>query len=184
MVEPWREGKGRIGVLRIGHRPGRDKRITTHVCLTARALGADVVYVHEPDERVLESVDGVVKRFGGPFETHLVASWRDIMRSWKARGAQVVHLTMYGIPLDEAVSRLDAERDLLVVVGAEKVPWEVYEEAEVNVSVGSQPHSEVAALALFLDRATKGEWDLRPFEGEVRVVPSEKGKAVSKGNAQ
>ena len=27
----------RLEVLRLGHRPARDKRITTHVCLTARA---------------------------------------------------------------------------------------------------------------------------------------------------
>ncbi|TLZ95287.1 MAG: tRNA (cytidine(56)-2'-O)-methyltransferase, partial [Methanobacteriota archaeon] len=29
-----------ITVLRLGHRPARDKRVTTHVALTARAFGA------------------------------------------------------------------------------------------------------------------------------------------------
>ncbi|TFG70124.1 MAG: tRNA (cytidine(56)-2'-O)-methyltransferase, partial [Methanomassiliicoccus sp.] len=29
-----------IVVLRLGHRPERDQRVTTHVALTARALGA------------------------------------------------------------------------------------------------------------------------------------------------
>ncbi|MCG7848715.1 MAG: tRNA (cytidine(56)-2'-O)-methyltransferase, partial [ANME-2 cluster archaeon] len=29
-----------IVVLRLGHRPERDQRVTTHVGLTARALGA------------------------------------------------------------------------------------------------------------------------------------------------
>ncbi len=28
-----------IAVLRLGHRPERDKRITTHVALTSRAFG-------------------------------------------------------------------------------------------------------------------------------------------------
>ena len=31
---------GDIVVLRLGHRPERDARVTTHVGLTARALGA------------------------------------------------------------------------------------------------------------------------------------------------
>jgi predicted SpoU family rRNA methylase len=29
-----------VVILRIGHRPERDQRVTTHVGLTARALGA------------------------------------------------------------------------------------------------------------------------------------------------
>jgi tRNA (cytidine56-2'-O)-methyltransferase len=32
-----------ITVLRLDHRVGRDTRITTHVCLTSRAFGADKV---------------------------------------------------------------------------------------------------------------------------------------------
>lgn len=174
----WRHGRGRLGVLRIGHRPGRDKRITTHVCLTARALGADVVYVHEPDARIVETVESVVHRFGGPFEVHATQSWRSVLKEWKAAGAQVVHLTMYGVSIAEGVQRMDPDRDILVVLGAEKVPFEVYEAADVNLAVGNQPHSEVAALAVLLDRFFTGRWADKPFAGEVQVVPSEFGKSV------
>ncbi|MEM2376537.1 MAG: tRNA (cytidine(56)-2'-O)-methyltransferase, partial [Sulfolobales archaeon] len=31
----------KVFVLRLGHRPLRDKRVTTHVALTARAFGAN-----------------------------------------------------------------------------------------------------------------------------------------------
>ena len=34
-----------IGVLRLGHRRERDKRITSHLGLTARAFGADEVFL-------------------------------------------------------------------------------------------------------------------------------------------
>ncbi|MCK7488956.1 MAG: hypothetical protein MZU79_00960 [Anaerotruncus sp.] len=40
----------------------------------------------------------------------------------------------------------------MIVVGAEKVPPEIYQLADWNVAVGNQPHSEVAALAITLDR--------------------------------
>ncbi|NIS35916.1 MAG: tRNA (cytidine(56)-2'-O)-methyltransferase, partial [Actinobacteria bacterium] len=43
-----------------------------------------------------------------------------------------------------------AEAPLLVVVGAAKVSFDVYEAADWNVAVTNQPHSEVAALAVFL----------------------------------
>ena len=37
----------------------------------------------------------------------------------------------------------------MIVVGAEKVPREIYELADYNVAVGSQPHSEVSAWAYY-----------------------------------
>jgi tRNA (cytidine56-2'-O)-methyltransferase len=176
----WRGGgAGAIGVLRIGHRVGRDKRTTTHVALTARALGADVVYIHEPDPRIETGVRDVVTRFGGPFDVHSVASWRAVIGAWNAAHAQIVHLTMYGVPLDEGLGRVDPKLATLFVVGAEKVPFEVYERATVNIAVGSQPHSEVAALAVVLDRFLGGAWAGKTFAGKVQVSPRERGKAVS-----
>lgn len=174
----WRGGKGRLGVLRLGHRPGRDKRITTHVCLTSRALGADIVYLHEPDERIVETVRSVVRRFGGPFEVEAVDSWRAVLKEWKRQGAVIVHLTMYGRPVGEVLPEVSLDADVLVVVGAEKVPFEVYEAADYNIAVGSQPHSEVAAMAVLLDRFFGGRWENKPFEGEVQVVPSDCGKVA------
>ncbi len=175
---PW----GPIGVLRIGHRPGRDKRITTHVCLSARAFGADIVYLHEEDPRVVDAVQDVVVRFGGPFEVRSVPSWRSVLTAWSRHDAQLVHLTMYGLPLDEAMPRLDPRRATLFIIGAEKVPAQLYQEADVNVAVGNQPHSELAAIAVVLDRFLGGDWAHKPFAGKVQVSPRERGKAVSPGD--
>jgi tRNA (cytidine56-2'-O)-methyltransferase len=172
-----------IAVLRLGHRPERDKRITTHVALTARVFGADkIIIAAEEDENVRESVEDVVKRWGGPFEITFNPSWRKVLREWKGKGV-IVHLTMYGIHIDEAIPKireeLKAGKDILVVVGAEKVPREVYEIADYNVAVGNQPHSEVAALAVFLDRLLKGKGLRKEFEGaKLKIVPQERGKKV------
>ncbi|ASJ05031.1 tRNA (cytidine(56)-2'-O)-methyltransferase [Thermococcus barossii] len=173
-----------IAVLRLGHRPERDKRITTHVALTARAFGADkIIIAAEMDEHVKDSVEDVVERWGGPFEITFDPSWKRIMREWKNRGGVIVHLTMYGIHVDEAMPRIRDElrkgKDVLVVVGAEKVPKEAYEMADYNVAVGNQPHSEVAALAVFLDRLLDGEGLRKEFEGaKLRIIPQERGKRV------
>ena len=35
----------KVNVLRLDHRLKRDTRITTHVCLTARAFGASKIYL-------------------------------------------------------------------------------------------------------------------------------------------
>lgn len=169
-----------IEVLRLGHRPQRDKRITTHVCLTARALGATRARIAEVDDNVVQSVSDVAKRFGGEFTVESGTGWKGPVKEWKAAGGQVVHLTMYGQRLQDAVPQILAGPvDVMVVVGAEKVPAEIYDLADHNVAVGNQPHSEVAALALMLDRLREGAWETDAYEGaEVEVHPSIRGKDV------
>jgi tRNA (cytidine56-2'-O)-methyltransferase len=163
-----------IVVLRLGHRPSRDQRVTTHVALTARALGADEVWVSSKDEALERTVGNVVERFGGRFRIRTGVDWRKAIRAWKG---EVVHLTMYGERLSEALPTITAE-DLMVVVGAEKVPRELYDLADRNVSVGNQPHSEVAALAIFLDRHSGGRSLERDFKGSMTVLPNPRGKTV------
>ena len=170
-----------VAVLRLGHRPGRDERMTTHVGLTARALGADRVWLPEAASQSLETVADITDRFGGPFEAELTDSPRGIVRGWAGR---VVHLTMYGERIQDVESEIrTAHRDdgepLLVVVGAEKVPFDVYEAADWNVGVTNQPHSEVAGLAVFLDRLFQGaELEREWVDADQRVVPMETGKRV------
>ncbi len=170
----------RITVLRLGHRPERDKRITTHVCLTARAMGASKAVITERDDRVVDGVRDITKRFGGNFEIESGVPYRPLLK--KFEGTKV-HLTMYGLPLHEVVPQIDMSKDLLIVVGAEKVPRDVYELVDHNVSVGNQPHSEVAALAILL-YALQGDAPLRqPFHGgEMEVQPSARGKVVKPAN--
>ena len=168
-----------VTVLRLGHRPGRDERMTTHVGLTARALGADKVVLANAARNQADTVIDITDRFGGPFD---VASTEEPKRLIRDFEGCVVHLTMYGEPVQEVevdVREAHVEAPLLVVVGAEKVPFEVYEHADWNVGVTNQPHSEVASLAVFLDRLFEGRELDRDWENPDRVVvPQETGKRV------
>lgn len=170
----------RIEVLRLGHRPERDKRVTTHVCLTARALGAAAVRIAETDDALVKGVRAVATRFGGAFTIDHATGWKGPIKAWKADGGQVVHLTMYGKPLGESIGPILAcNQPILIVVGAEKVPGDLYEMADFNVAVGNQPHSEVAALALLMDRLRSGAWETDSFPGaKIKVLPTAKGKRV------
>ena len=164
-----------IYVLRLGHRPERDKRISTHVALTARAFGAKGIYFDTYDESVFESVRDVVKRWGGEFFIEYV-SWKKLLKEFDGLK---VHLTMYGISLLDKIDEIRKAKKILVVVGAEKVPGEVYELCDLNISIGNQPHSEVAALAVFLDRVLNGlVFNLEFPNAKIKVVPCESGKKV------
>jgi len=176
-------GDHEVAVLRLGHRPGRDNRMTTHVGLTARALGADRVIISGAASGSKGTIEDITDRFGGPFDAELTEEPRAVLRAFEGT---VVHLTMYGMPIQEVESDIRGERDgpLLIVVGAEKVPFDVYERADYNVGVTNQPHSEVAGLAVFLDRLFEGrELDREWADATHRVVPKATGKQVEPADA-
>ena len=164
-----------ITILRIGHRISRDKRITTHVALVARAFGADKIIIDTKDNKIEDNVRSICARFGGDFKIESGADKKKIIKEW---GGVIVHLTMYGEKLNKSIDEIDKNKDLLIIIGAEKVPPQIYEMADFNVSVGNQPHSEVAALAVFLDRYNMGNWNEKQFNGKIEILPSNKGKKV------
>jgi tRNA (cytidine56-2'-O)-methyltransferase len=169
---------GLLAVFRLGHRVQRDKRLTTHVALVARAFGADkMFYSGDKDTTVEKTVEKVVKKWGGGFTVEYVDRWRPFLRDW---GGAVVHLTMYGLPLKQVIDELRPLRDgMLVVVGGMKVEPEVFKTSDCNVAVTSQPHSEAAALAVFLDWLHQGrELEISFPDAELIVVPSPRGKKV------
>ncbi len=164
-----------VSVLRVGHRPGRDPRLTTHVALTARALGARRMYLHPSDPDLTERLRAVGRRWGGDFEVVPADEWKPLLRSFDG---PVLHLTMYGLPLSRVLPRLSRARRAMIVVGGAKVPPELYRLAAYNVSIGSQPHSEVAALAVTLV-SLLGLPDAGGMRGaRFRIVPRARGKRV------
>lgn len=165
-----------IWIMRLGHRPERDKRVTTHVALSSRALGAKGIFVDAGDPILKENIRSTVERFGGDFQIQTGVSWQEALKDFKGK---VVHLTMYGQRIDEALPRIPHDEDIMVIVGAEKVPAEIYRKADFNVSVGNQPHSEISALSIFLYLYTGGSHLYEDRDGQMTVIPNERGRPLS-----
>ena len=180
MNNPVRRSRLKVSVLRIGHRFVRDDRVTTHVALVARALGCDRIFMNEVDKSIRSMMDEIIERWGGRyFNIEIIESWKSIIKHWKKDGGKIVHLTMYGLNIDEVIDDLRNCDKLLVVVGASKVPRELYRVSDYNVSIGNQPHSEIAALAICLDRIFSGKELTKQFDdAKLRIVPSPNEKKV------
>jgi tRNA (cytidine56-2'-O)-methyltransferase len=86
---------------------------------------------------------------------------------------------MYGQNLPNVISRLETER-LMVVVGAEKVPPDLFRLADCNVAITNKPHSEIAALSIFLDRVQSGQELAAEFSGRTRIVGNINAKVGAK----
>ncbi|MBT8251443.1 MAG: tRNA (cytidine(56)-2'-O)-methyltransferase, partial [Nitrosopumilus sp.] len=140
-----------IEVVRIGQRLVRDDRVTTHVALVSRAFGAERIFMSEINPEIKDTIEKINGTWGGKFEIEFIDKWKSVVKKKKEENFKVVHLSMYGQNINNAQEELQKEENLLIVVGAEKVPREIYELADYNVGVGSQPHSEISALAIILD---------------------------------
>ena len=169
-----------IAILRIGHRPQRDQRVTTHVGLTARAMGCSGMYLASKDKGIVQSIEDVQNRFGGRFFVADDISWKSCIKEWKAAGGIVVHLTMFGLNLPDIGAEISLRPEkILIVIGAEKVPGEVYELADYNLAVSNQPHSEISSLAILLYYLYGNEGLSREFsDAHLQVIPCERGKQV------
>ena len=164
-----------VSVLRLGHRYGRDDRLSTHIALTARAFSAEKIIFDSKDIDVENSIKKINESWGGNFDVTFTEKPLQLLKDFKGLK---VHLTMYGLKLKDFFKENKKSSDLLIIVGSEKVPSQVYELVDYNVSIGNQPHSEVAALAVFLDRWFEGIGLIESFDGGKKIVPQFRGKKI------
>ena len=156
--------KIKIIVLRYGHRPSRDKRVSTHLALVARAFGAHEAWFDTKDKSLERRIAQVNEAFGGSFAVKTGVDLMSAIKEAKKEGFCVVHLTMYGIPLPQLIEEIRGKSKLLVLVGGPKVPRYFY---------------EVAALAVFLDWLYEGDEFNFKFEGgRIEIEPCVRGKKI------
>jgi len=168
-----------IEVVRIGQRVVRDDRVTTHVALVSRSFGAEKIFMTEVNPEIKDTLEKINKTWGGNFIVEFIENWKSIIKKKKEEGFKIIHLSMYGQKINDVQMQLRTEEKMLVVVGAEKVPREIYELADYNVGVGSQPHSEISALAILLDRIQNGKQFEKVFpDAKRKIIPTKKGKNV------
>jgi tRNA (cytidine56-2'-O)-methyltransferase len=74
----------------------------------------------------------------------------------------------------------ESQKDKLIVVGGSRVPTKVYKKSNYNVSITTQPHSEVSSLAIFQHMLMDGkEFNLKFNDAVFEVVPTAEGKKVN-----
>ena len=168
-----------IEVVRIGQRVVRDDRVTTHVALVSRAFGASKIYMNEVNPDIKETLQKINETWGGEFEIKFEENLKEIVKRKKSESYKIIHLTMYGENIDKLKNEFGNKDKIVIIVGAEKVPREMYHLADYNIAIGNQPHSEISALAITLDRIYDGKQFENTFpNAKRRIIPSKQGKNV------
>ena len=172
-----------IIVLRLNHRIGRDPRISTHVALTSRAFLADKIYYSgQKDSSLEQSINKVNEKFGSNFSIEYLQDPIKFIKQNKNKFT-IVHLSVYGLNVQDKINEIKKKENLIIIVGGEKVEPIYYKLSDYNINVTSQPISEVSALAIFLHLLNDGKELKNEFKNaKTRIYPSERGKKVLSSN--
>ena len=171
----------KLTILRLDHRPFRDKRITTHCALVSRAFGAKKFYFSGvEDNTILEVLEKIKSKWGGDFEMEFIEEPFEFVKSFKENDGIIIHLTMYGKNIADEIESIKkiTNKEILLIVGGSKVPKEYYELADYNVAIGNQPHSEVSALGIILYMLDNSCLRKEFEDTKIKIIPSNTYKKV------
>jgi len=169
-----------INIMRLGHRIHRDIRITTHLALTARAFLADnFYYTGQRDKKFEESISKINERWGSNFKVFYLEDHKKFLSKDKSLK---VHLTVYGSLMKEKIKQIKSHKDITIIVGGQKVPPDIYQLTDLNVSITTQPISEISALSILLNEIFEGKALSNSFsDAKLKIIPQERGKKIIKG---
>lgn len=168
-------------IFRLGHRYVRDDRVTMHIFLAARAFGAErAVYSGQKDPNMEAQFKELVTKWGGNFVVEYISDAIKQLTTWKQAGRELVHLTMYGLPVQEVIEKIQrSPREKVIIIGGAKVQRAIYRIADWNVAITSQPHSEISALSVFLHILFQGTELERTYDNaRFQIIPQAHGKRV------
>lgn len=171
----------KLTILRLDHRPFRDKRITTHCALVSRAFGAENFYFSGvEDPTIISVINKINEKWGGTFKIEYCADPIQFTKDFKDNDGIIIHLTMYGKNINSQLTEIQKHynKNILLIVGGSKVPKEYYELANYNVAIGNQPHSEVSALGLILYMLDNNCLNKEFEDTKIKIIPSNTFKNV------
>jgi tRNA (cytidine56-2'-O)-methyltransferase len=149
--------------------------------LAARAFGAEkAVYSGQQDPTMEGQIKEIVMKWGGNFTVEYTSDTLKRLKTWKHAGRELIHLTMYGLPVQEVIEKIrGSPRDKVVIIGGAKVKRSIYNIADWNVAVTSQPHSEISALSVFLHVLFQGaELEKTHDNARLHIIPQAHGKKM------
>ncbi|NHI92719.1 MAG: tRNA (cytidine(56)-2'-O)-methyltransferase [Candidatus Lokiarchaeota archaeon] len=172
-----------IEILRLGHRVIRDERITTHLALLSRLFDVKKFLVSEVEDKGLkENIKKLTDRWGGELNIVTKVDSLKYLKNWNLDGGYIVHLTMYGQRLDgNMIKTIKNQKKVIIIVGSQKVESTFFEIADLNLSIGNQPHSELSALTILLYEMIDKNKDFlyRDFKNSKhKIIPSKKSKTI------
>ena len=157
-----------ISVLVVG-KP--DYGLSVDLALAARAFGAQqIVFTMPRSTRLERYFRSIASKWGGAFEVLFTSDWAGFIR--ERRNYKSVYLTQFGLPYPKVAPIVKTYKNLIVVISTDGAK-SIVGRTDFNVSISTQPHVTISALAIFLHEFYSGRELAMHFENaRYKVVPS------------
>ncbi len=148
-----------------------DYGLSVDLALAARAFGAQqIVFTSERSDRLVRHFKSVVSKWGGSFEVLFTKDWIGFVK--EKRNYKSVYLTQFGLPFSKVSSIIKTYKNLVVIISTDGARGAAAH-SDFNVSISTQPHVSISALAIFLHEFYSGRELAMHFENaKYRVVPA------------
>ncbi len=161
-----------IGVLVVGR---TDAKNMENLVLTSRAFGASAITFMAADaklkSRTTNYCSKVNERWGGGFTVGFCSNWRRFIAQKK--NYKTVYLTMFGVNLRKLDQTIRTYKNLIIIVSLHEYAKEIYKAADFNISISSQPHTMLSAIAVFLNSYYRGRELALHFENAAyKIIPN------------
>lgn len=167
-----------ISVLVVGK---CTREVMTDICMTSRAFGASKIsFTCNEDRKVANAVGKISDAWGGKFAISFNADYKKMMSN--SPNYKKIFLTQYGLPVQKVNHSLRTYKNIMVIVSlTDALAQRLIDAADFNVSITTQPHSSVSAIAVFLHTYFNGRENAMQFENaKMKVIPMERGIHVKK----
>ncbi len=161
-----------ISILAIGRSTYEEN---LDLCLTSRALGAsEITFIGKKSSKLTRYINNLNANWGGKFKVSYAKSYKEVLKA-SSKYAKIC-LTRYGIPLQTKIYTLKTYKNIVLVVPLNENIKVLQNLTNFNISVSSQPHCGVAAIAVFLHEFYSGRELSMHFENaKYKLVPTEHG---------
>ncbi len=117
--------------------------------LASRAFGASsVIFTSRKSTRLIRYFKSISNKWGGKFEVRFEKDWDKVIA--EKRGYEKVYLTNYGAPISKMMYRIRTYKNILLIATLSEGMKKLGDMVDYKVSVTTQPHSSVSAIAVFL----------------------------------
>lgn len=141
-----------ISVLLIGR---CSYECSLNLAETARAFGAsEIAFTSASDAKLKQKISTLNSKWGGKFSVLFIKNYMEFIHS-KAPYKKVL-LTRYGTPISKSIYTLRTYKNLLIIITMREAQKSVERLVDFRVSITTQPHSSVSALAVFLHMFYEG----------------------------
>ena len=156
------------------------------IALTARAFGASEITVNLKEQRNKSHITKYFKEinndWGSNFKVSFTNNWMDLIKEHN-NNYKTIYLTKYGDSIKKKEYVISTYKNILLIVSTTDDIKELYDMADFNISLTTQPHTIISSIAVFLNMYYKGRELAMHFENaKYKIMPETHGIHITKNH--